>query len=213
MLTAEKKAEIRKRVQEEFMPHSTGLDRRPAIDVPATKVQMPAGDHHLIGHAEAANQLRRMVVAARAGRQPTEAARVLIDMVNSPSAAAVRELILFNGALHLISEFSNVDSSGQRRASANPHHFDGATVRSVGNAKLSVMDRWMVGGKSIGDCTRAELSTAANSHEMSAQAHSRRAKFYRDLARRVGNKPVRDALSLDQFNEIRRSVFGSDSGE
>jgi hypothetical protein len=78
-------------------------------------------------------------------------------------------------------------------------------LREAGDKTLSrMMDTWMVGDKTLGDCYRSDLLSAAEKEDAEAAGHEVNARFYRSLAKIRGSetKPLRAICPEAKIKEI-----------
>ena len=96
----------------------------------------------------------------------------------------------------------------------------GAEVRSLvapGGFELAArtvsigfMDGWIVGQKRMGDCTRADLSVAAQRAQEQALGSIRNQRLFTELAKRLPDDDaiVRDAVGENETQVIWRTIAG-----
>lgn len=76
--------------------------------------------------------------------------------------------------------------------------------------EVALLDKWMVEGIPLGNCTPAMLIAAAIHEESKAEGHALNAQFYRAIAAE-GKKgqPIRKALGVDRVETLRARTFSN----
>jgi len=193
---------------------SPETDRREAIEPLTPKPALPHDDHSSSDDLNAAIiELARIASEAHVDRRAAAVALLqMIDTRNGESAAMNEEMRL-RGALETIDRSRTAARESFKRPPAKPCRFNLESAAKIGGMILSVLDKWMVGSKRLGDCTAEDLLKQASEESNAARGHRKAERFYRAIADRVGNKPVRKVLSVNQINEIGREIYGPSFGK
>ena len=90
---------------------------------------------------------------------------------------------------------------------------DAAGIAAAAEALESFADTWILDdGRRLGDVAREDLELLAGQEWALSQGHEKNARFYSELARRVGRRTVRMALSDEQVQDIWRQSADEDEG-
>lgn len=157
--------------------------------------------------------------AAASGCDPQAAAKLMLGWLaeEKTDRQALTERLVWRGILDAIYAARHHDKIAVKREpvaariAANPSRVTLATLAAAAPvAQKSIFDAWhMPNGVPLGNWTGAELVVESERERRTGSGHLKVALFYQSLARKAGQRRVRDAVSESDARRLWAKVEGS----
>lgn len=167
-------------------------------------------NRHSTEHEEQAWKTYKDTVKAMAVKKPDagDCANKVMDALDDNTKALIFNRLAFNAVrADVLQERSSVRQ--EYSAGSVDWEVRRKAVVATNRCESSILDRWMVGNKRLGDCTREDLLAAIESYESDASGKLIRAKFLKQIVQMMPGKQgaiVRKELTAVAIEKVKKQV-------